>query len=180
MVVIIHLFVSIYCCEACNQVIVFIVLTFRITFMLLGGPQAVLASPPSPASASYSSIDSTFEMVSMEGVHSQSSPRPSTWQPRFRPRLAVDDAPEHIAALISRQTWRRLHAIPLKEWIRSTFGHGTDSLEDFFWYHIRLLPAVVSSYVHMYPDQLQRYMRVEEVGHTRHSYLPSAYNVNSC
>ncbi|KAI9715694.1 MAG: hypothetical protein M1812_005846 [Candelaria pacifica] len=80
-----------------------------------------------------------------------------TWQPLFGPRQAVDQTPDGLAATINQQSWRQFHSIPFEDLVQYTLGHSATSVEDFLHYHTSVLPTVVSRYLYMYPDQLQRY-----------------------
>jgi hypothetical protein len=54
-------------------------------------------------------------------------------------------------------------------------------VEDFLFYHVRMLPTLVSSYLLLYPGQLRRYWLATDVGIRLHFLLSSsAYIINRC
>ena len=91
-----------------------------------------------------------------------------TWHPIFGPRQTVDQTPDGLAAIGNQQSWRRFYQIRFEELVQYTIGHSATSVEDFLHYHSHVLPTVVSSYLHMYPRQLQRYCIASHVSLTFH------------
>ena len=101
---------------------------------------------------------------------------------RFSPYQTVNEKPEGLAAIISWQSWRRFHEIPSGEWLQYTHGHATDLVEDFVFYHVRYLPTMISSYLGLYPAQLQRYQLATDVRIKLSSLLlpSSTYILDRC
>lgn len=95
----------------------------------------------------------------------------STWHPIFGPRQTVNETAEDLAAIVNQQSWQRFYQIPFEEWVQYTFGHSVTSVEDFLHYHTHMLPKVVSSYLHMYPCQVQRYWLATHVSWTFHIFV---------
>jgi len=94
-----------------------------------------------------------------------SAPSPIS-QPLFGPRQTANQTPDGLAAILSRQSWQRFHAITFEDLVQYTLGHCAASVEDFVHYHTHVLPTVVSTYLNMYPAQLQRYFLATLVSST--------------
>ena len=102
---------------------------------------------------------------------------PSKLGLHFGPYQTANEKPEGLVAIISWQSWRRFHEIPFGEWSQYTHGHATDLVEDFFFYHVRYIPSVISSYLVLYPAQLQRYQLASDVRIKFSSLLLSLSNI---
>jgi hypothetical protein len=94
-----------------------------------------------------------------------SAPSPIS-QPLFGPRQTANQTPDGLAAILSRQSWQRFHAITFEDLVQHTLGHCAASVGDFVRYHTHVLPTVVSTYLNMYPAQLQRYFSATLVSST--------------
>ncbi|KAL1959634.1 hypothetical protein VTO42DRAFT_1669 [Malbranchea cinnamomea] len=99
----------------------------------------------------------------------QNRPSQTPWS--WSPSTSRADEIKTIAANINRESCKQLQSVPFEDWIRYSLGYYTPSVEWFFEQH-RELYRVMYTYLTSFPQEIDRYLEVEE--HLR-SHSPFAH-----